>query len=562
MSKSRLLPVGGMVSALALTSCLLAMESAPARAATTPIYGGGSTLAELYYRQVFSCYGSNSTAAPHFLGALPAACNGSTGFTAPYNTNVELLYAGSGSGGGTSAYDTQDKSFAGKVMDPQPLPYSGDFNASGSAFYGTNLIGASYAPAANTNEYPLIHYGASDYSFVPSDVAAASASAYGALQFPTLVTPIALPFTPLSAGWTPKGLKGAGGTSFVDLSTKTVCGIFTGQITDWSDPAITADNKGTKLGTGQITVVYRSDGSGTSFIFSNALITQCALTGTAIPTQWITDQGAAGGSGTSPNGANQKFFLNVVNHGHIPAAAHFVGGNGSEGVELAIDGTPGAIGYLSPNFAQPILTGNDSHGNPIAATANVQTLASLIAGTKKFVAPTPTTTKTIMTKTYGDTLGTTNVAVAIKAPSFSKASCVAGNSTGTAPHVVATDGICADNPLNWGITNPSPSGAGAYPFGGFSFHFVYRCYATQADRNAMASATAGALGMWRWYFGSTTENSSVVKNLTLAHGFAQVPGGFISGVKKLLTTNKPTEISYVGNSVTGVPACASGPSAS
>jgi hypothetical protein len=68
--------------------------------------------------------------------------------------------------------------------------------------------------------------------------------------------------------------------------------------------------------------------------------------------------------------------------------------------------------------------------------------------------------------------------------------------------------------------------------------------------------------MWRWYFGSTTENSSVVKNLTLAHGFAQVPGGFISGVKKLLTTNKPTEISYVGNSVTGVPACASGPSAS
>jgi hypothetical protein len=127
------------------------------------------------------------------------------------------------------------------------------------------------------------------------------------------------------------------------------------------------------------------------------------------------------------------------------------------------------------------------------------------------------------------------------------------------PHILSSDGICADNPLNWGVLNPDPSSASAYPFGGFSFFFLYRCYNTQADQQALAASAVGSpFGLWRWYFGSTTENSSVVKNVTAANGFAEVPASFISGAKKLLTTNKPTEISFVGNS--GVPACSAGPS--
>src|SRR5580692_3904542 len=110
----------GATSAIAVTALLVGVDARPTAAATDPIFGGGSTLAELYYRQIFSCFGNNSAAAPQFLSPLPHACDGSTGFTGPYNSTAELLYAGSGSGGGTSAYDTQDKSFAGKVMDTTP----------------------------------------------------------------------------------------------------------------------------------------------------------------------------------------------------------------------------------------------------------------------------------------------------------------------------------------------------------------------------------------------------------------------------------------------------------
>jgi phosphate transport system substrate-binding protein len=47
--------------------------------------------------------------------------------------------------------------------------------------------------------------------------------------------------------------------------------IFLGQITRWDDPAITALNPGTSLPDAPITVVHRSDGSGTTYIFSNYL---------------------------------------------------------------------------------------------------------------------------------------------------------------------------------------------------------------------------------------------------------------------------------------------------
>ncbi|KAA2255672.1 phosphate ABC transporter substrate-binding protein PstS [Solihabitans fulvus] len=73
----------------------------------------------------------------------------------------------------------------------------------------------------------------------------------------------------------------AGGTSFMyhltvggqllrdlRLSGQTITKIFTGQITDWSDDAITADNNGRKLPKKKIVPVVRSDGSGTSAQFS------------------------------------------------------------------------------------------------------------------------------------------------------------------------------------------------------------------------------------------------------------------------------------------------------
>jgi phosphate transport system substrate-binding protein len=61
------------------------------------------------------------------------------------------------------------------------------------------------------------------------------------------------------------------GQDKLNLTTPTIAKIFSGKITDWSDPAIAADNGGTALPAGKITVVVRSDGSGTAFNFTNFL---------------------------------------------------------------------------------------------------------------------------------------------------------------------------------------------------------------------------------------------------------------------------------------------------
>jgi phosphate transport system substrate-binding protein len=80
--------------------------------------------------------------------------------------------------------------------------------------------------------------------------------------------------------------------------------IFLGQITRWDDPAITALNPGTSLPDAPITVVHRSDGSGTTYIFSNYLSsvspTWAAKVGTSKTLKWPVGEGAEGnGSVTS-----------------------------------------------------------------------------------------------------------------------------------------------------------------------------------------------------------------------------------------------------------------------
>jgi phosphate transport system substrate-binding protein len=55
------------------------------------------------------------------------------------------------------------------------------------------------------------------------------------------------------------------------LTGPVLAAIYLGQITRWNDPAITALNPGITLTPASITVVHRSDGSGTTYIFSNYL---------------------------------------------------------------------------------------------------------------------------------------------------------------------------------------------------------------------------------------------------------------------------------------------------
>ncbi len=148
---------------------------------------------------------------------------------------------------------------------------------------------------------------------------------------------------PVTIGAVPVGYNVPGLKSGVKMSGDVVSKIFLGTIKKWNDPALTALNPDLKLPSLDISVVHRSDGSGTSFIFTSYL--------SAVSPDWQAKVGA----GTSVN---------------WPTGA---GGKGSEGVAALVKQTPGSIGYFELAYAAQ---------NNIS-TATVQNKAG------KFVDPTP-----------------------------------------------------------------------------------------------------------------------------------------------------------------------------
>jgi phosphate transport system substrate-binding protein len=100
-----------------------------------------------------------------------------------------------------------------------------------------------------------------------------------------------------------------------------LAGIYLGAITNWSDPQIAALNPGVNLPNLAITPAYRSDGSGTTSVWSNYLATQSDTFKTTVGV-----------------GKQVKWPLGQ-------------GGNGNPGVAAIVQQTPGAIGYIEQNYA-------------------------------------------------------------------------------------------------------------------------------------------------------------------------------------------------------------------
>ncbi|HTG47761.1 MAG TPA: phosphate ABC transporter substrate-binding protein PstS [Actinomycetota bacterium] len=113
----------------------------------------------------------------------------------------------------------------------------------------------------------------------------------------------------------------AGLKSGLKLDGETASKIFQGEITTWDDPAIAKLNPGVSLPSTPISVVHRSDESGTTFVF----------------TSWLSSQSK---DWESKVGADK-----AVNW---PTGT---GGDGNDGVAAAISQTDGSVGYLSYDFA-------------------------------------------------------------------------------------------------------------------------------------------------------------------------------------------------------------------
>jgi phosphate transport system substrate-binding protein len=107
----------------------------------------------------------------------------------------------------------------------------------------------------------------------------------------------------------------------IKFSGPTLAGIFLGTITKWNDKALAAENPGVKLPNDDIFVVHRSDGSGTTFVWTDYL--------SKVSPEWKSKVGA-NTSVSWPTG---------------------LGGKGNEGVTGTVKQTPNSLGYVELIFA-------------------------------------------------------------------------------------------------------------------------------------------------------------------------------------------------------------------
>jgi len=148
-----------------------------------------------------------------------------------------------------------------------------------------------------------VDFGASDAPLTPEQAAACN----GCVQVPWALSATGLGFN-------------IPGVKKLNLTGKVLAGIYFGKITKWNDPKIKQINKGAKLPGLNITPVFRSDGSGDTYAFTNYL--------SKISPAWKSEVGYATTVGFKAG----------------------VGAKGNAGVTATVTKTPGAIGYISAYY--------------------------------------------------------------------------------------------------------------------------------------------------------------------------------------------------------------------
>jgi phosphate transport system substrate-binding protein len=147
-----------------------------------------------------------------------------------------------------------------------------------------------------------VDFGASDVPMQASDITAAGGPD-SLVQIPTTLGVVAVAYN-------------LAGVSRIQLDGPALAGIYLGHIKKWNDPALAALNAGGSLPNANITVVHRSDGSGTTYHFTDYL--------GKVSDEWRSKVGVAK-SVQWPEG---------------------IGGKGNDGVAQAVKQTDGAIGYV------------------------------------------------------------------------------------------------------------------------------------------------------------------------------------------------------------------------
>jgi phosphate transport system substrate-binding protein len=149
-----------------------------------------------------------------------------------------------------------------------------------------------------------VDFGASDAPMKDAQLAAAP----GTVHIPTVLGAVVVTYN--------------GTVDNLRLSPAALAAIYLGKITKWNDAALAALNPGVKLPDTTINVVHRSDGSGTTNIFTDYL--------SKVSAEWKSEVGAS---------TSVKWPVGL-------------GGKGNEGVTGLVKQTPGAIGYVELAYAK------------------------------------------------------------------------------------------------------------------------------------------------------------------------------------------------------------------
>ena len=229
------------------------------------------------------------------LAVVVAACSSdrttSTGSTASSAAGATVDYSkltGTLNGSGSSfqdAFEQKAKAEFGKKASGVTVNYTKSGSAAGKQDLANQVV--QYAGTDSVIK------DADKPTFKGGDV----------LYFPIVGAPITVSFN-------------VSGLDKLQLSADTLAGIFQGDITNWNDPKIVADNSGASLPSSKIAVVHRSDGSGTTSNFTKYLEK-------ASPSVWKLDSGDTVQWPASTQGAEKN-----------------------SGVASLIKSTDGAIGYV------------------------------------------------------------------------------------------------------------------------------------------------------------------------------------------------------------------------
>ena len=188
------------------------------------------------------------------------------------------------------------------LVAPLEAEWAAAFNSKTGNTVNYNPVGSGTGIADITGR--TVDFGASDAPLSSSQ----ASSCNGCVQIPWA----------LSATGVGYNVPGAGHK--LHLTGTLLSQIYQGQITNWNSPAIAKVNKGVHLPNLKITPVFRSDGSGDTYAFTNYL--------SAVSSSWRSKIGV-GTSVSFPTGAS---------------------GKGNSGVTAVLQGTPGSVAYIAVSY--------------------------------------------------------------------------------------------------------------------------------------------------------------------------------------------------------------------